>query len=189
MKWTGERVVAWDMHDSVHTYQEHLIRYVFALQYCARKRVLDAACGSGYGSDLIGNVAEAVTGVDISVEALEYARAEYVKPSFEYMDLEQPDFSGFQVDVVLSFETIEHLADPHPFLRSVRSAVGKGGIFIWSIPRMMPSDYHKVVYDFKEATELISGYFPKTLYLRQDKDGVSVFAPDYGPYFLGVSRA
>lgn len=188
MRWTGERVVADDMRDAVVAYQEHLMRYVFALQYCSRKRVLDAACGTGYGSELIGTVADFVRGVDISSEALIYAQDHYQRPVFEQMDLEQPASASARYDVILSFETIEHLSDPHPFLQFVRNSLEYDGTFIWSIPKSLPNEFHKHVYDFQQAVDLITRHFPKTLFLRQDKDGVSQFAPEYGPYFFGVSR-
>lgn len=188
MKWTGERVVPDDMHTSVITYQEHLIRYVFALQYCVGKRVLDASCGAGYGSDLLSAVAEIVVGVDVSDEALRYARARYARPAFVRMDLESPALADDAFDTVVSFETIEHLEDPDRFLGAVRRSLTHGGIFIWSIPRMIDNDYHRHLYEFCAASKLISRHFPNTLFLRQDRNGVTPTTPHHGPYFLGVSR-
>ena len=73
MQFTGERVVPNDMHESSVVYSEHIIRYALALKYCSMNSVLDVACGTGYGTDLLGHVSRKVTGGDIDVESLEYA--------------------------------------------------------------------------------------------------------------------
>src|SRR5204863_6385381 len=87
--------------------QEHLARYRFAKER-ARGRVLDVACGTGYGTEMLGAV-----GVDLSLEALRYARrhpAPYVAADAGRLPF------GCVFDSVVSFETIEHVSDPDRFV-------------------------------------------------------------------------
>ena len=101
------------------TLAEHLARYNFALPYCKNKSVLDAACGSGYGSKKIAVEGEAlsVVGVDVDPEAVQYARDEYCVNA-EVYDLES-EFPKGNYEVIVSFETIEHLENPDFFLSQV----------------------------------------------------------------------
>ena len=72
MKYTGERVIPELMKDKVKIYQHHLSRYIFALPYARDRKVLDASCGSGYGTDLLYDVANDILGIDVSKEAIDY---------------------------------------------------------------------------------------------------------------------
>src|SRR5262249_14419746 len=89
----------------------HLKRYLFAQPYCTRNVVLDAACGTGYGSAELARVATRVVGVDVDEQAIEYARSRYVADNveFEAMDVAALDFDDASFDVVVAFEAIEHV--------------------------------------------------------------------------------
>src|ERR1700722_8417852 len=110
----GERMVP-ESADTL-TFWEHIYRYGFALHYVPGKRVLDIACGEGYGAASLQKAGAAqVIGVDVSESACSHARGKYGIDarvgSAEKIPL--PDKS---VDVVVSFETIEHVRDPGRFL-------------------------------------------------------------------------
>ena len=92
----------------------HLKRYEFARPYCVGKRVLDAGCGVGYGSAFLGEAARSVVGVDVSAEAIEYARTRYGGRNVEFAvgDLQQLERGDAEFDAIVAFEVIEHL--PHP---------------------------------------------------------------------------
>ena len=124
----------------IASYEEHIQRYTFALEYCRGKRVLDAGCGTGYGSYfLAANGAKSVLAVDISDEALNEAGQNYRLPNLRYerMDVEilgdNPALRG-QFDVVVNFENLEHLPHPEKLVSGVAAILQSGGILITSTP-------------------------------------------------------
>ena len=94
-------------------YYEHLHRYIIAETACAGKRVLDLACGEGYGAAILARRAATVVGIDIDSESIIHARRRYYLTNLRFVigsatDVPLPDAS---IDVITSFETIEHLAE------------------------------------------------------------------------------
>ena len=154
LQWTGERCVPAHMSGGIKVYQHHLARYNFALMYARKKNVLDASCGCGFGTNILFDVSESIIGVDISHEAIDYARERY-NGIFEVFDLEK-DFPEGKFDMVISFETIEHLEDPRTFLSNIRKS-SKG--FFFSIPINDSSQFHKVVYSVEDVKNLIKDNF------------------------------
>jgi|GEM_PF-2733323 ubiquinone/menaquinone biosynthesis C-methylase UbiE len=126
-------------------YLEHVGRYEFASQSAQGKDVLDAACGTGYGAPvLVAAGAKSYRGLDISAEAIGIAESRYKvssKISFMLGDASRLDGIGDgTIDLVASFETIEHLADPRRFLASVRRVLVPGGTLIVSTPNRAVRD-------------------------------------------------
>lgn len=114
----------------------HIGRYETAAPYVSGKKVLDIACGSGYGSRILGLAgAIAVVGVDVCPETVEYARKSYQTPgvTFTCADAEQFEWPE-PFDVIVSFETIEHLQHPCQFLERIRSLLVADGVFLLSVP-------------------------------------------------------
>jgi 2-polyprenyl-3-methyl-5-hydroxy-6-metoxy-1,4-benzoquinol methylase len=72
LEWTGERYLPW-LEEAAIGY-EHLHRYAYATQFVQNKRVLDLACGEGYGSCFLAKTAESVVGIDIDERAIKHAR-------------------------------------------------------------------------------------------------------------------
>lgn len=177
LKFTGERVVLEDMNENDPTVLEHLARYKFALPFCKNKKCLDAACGTGYGTKMI--LAE---GVDVSLEAVEYAVTKYcVRADFYDLELGLPDDRW---DVVTSFETIEHLDNPNAFLSDCANYSSQ---FIFSIPLNNPSAFHKKVYTLDEAKKLIQKYFKNVVWFEQIGSEIIGLQSKYPVFLLGVA--
>lgn len=118
----GERQVAPTI-DGIR--RDHVARYEWAAAMIGSdKTVADAACGVGYGSQILVQAGNAVGAYDSDAEALGYAAKHYPGPTYWQRDLENPqhgeDMRGY--DAAVCFETIEHLHDPAPLLRQLRQA-------------------------------------------------------------------
>lgn len=116
---------------------EHLHRYAFASDFVLNKTVLDIACGEGYGSSLMATTAKRVVGVDISEEVISQAKMKYAhQPNLEFRYgscLSIPSEPKI-FDVVVSFETIEHLAEHERMLDEILSVMKVDGVLIISTP-------------------------------------------------------
>ena len=184
MKFTGERVVPKDMPTTSRTLAEHLERYNFVLPYVKNRSVLDAACGSGYGSKIIKVLggARSVFGVDVDLETVQYARGEYQVEASTY-DLES-QFPNGDYEVIVSFETIEHLENPDFFLSQCALHFKK---FIFSIPLDNPSKFHKQVYSLTQARELIQKYFQRVLWYSQTYTEIKQLTNQHPTFLVGVA--
>jgi SAM-dependent methyltransferase len=118
--------------------QIHVVRYEFASRFVCGMNVLDVATGIGYGAHLLATVGKSasVTGVDVSEEALSAARERYGHPvlTFRLIAPGTLPFADDAFDVVVSFETVEHTADPGLFLSELRRVLRPGGPLIISTP-------------------------------------------------------
>ena len=130
-------------------FKEHVIRYRFASAYVKNKRVLDMACGTGYGSEMLKNAgALYVRGVDISEEAISFAKQKYSKDGIEFSVGNAEYFNSGCYDAIVSFETIEHVEDYKKVLRNFYTILDPGGILIISTPnRPVTSPQAKNIYD------------------------------------------
>jgi 2-polyprenyl-3-methyl-5-hydroxy-6-metoxy-1,4-benzoquinol methylase len=150
----------------------HLVRYAWACQYIRRgDRVLDIACGMGYGSYLVrrNTAASVVIGADNSPSSIGYAKACFRWPrlGFGRLDAERlvnvkPD----KFDVVLSFETLEHLREPEAFLRDVEKLLRPSGRIVISVPNDWsdetgrdPNPYHFHVYTLDKLERQLVRHF------------------------------
>ena len=134
----GERLNIGEMEKT--TEDEHIARYAYACRFTKEKSVIDAACGTGYGSLMLArNGAREVIGVDISELAIAKAQDKYHHPNVRFLTLNVEELSklGDQIaDVVVSFETIEHVNDDQIFLGEVHRVLKTGGVFIVSTPEI-----------------------------------------------------
>ncbi len=144
----------------------HLARYQFALDYILPQHtVLDAPCGSGYGTALIASRGARVYGVDINEGAIQHAKEFFsiASNSFHISNLE--DLVGLFpksdcLDLIVSFEGIEHLEHPSLFLNEARRLLKPNGSLIISTPRKPHgSPFHIKEYSLKEFEEELSSHF------------------------------
>ncbi len=114
----------------------HMARYRLASRYVVDKRVCDIACGAGYGTYFLSRCARKAVGVDVSQEAIDWATGHFAGPNLEYVraagDAPWPFRDSF--DVVVSLETMEHVAAPELFLRNIYAHLSVGGTLVLSIP-------------------------------------------------------
>src|SRR5580704_8665617 len=103
MEFTGERVIPGQV--DVDLLNEHLARYTFAARLARGKRVLDAGCGTGYGTAELAQAADHVIGIDCAAEAIEFARANYRLPNlaFEQGSCTQLPYPDGSFDLVVAF--------------------------------------------------------------------------------------
>jgi len=135
IEFTGERVVPGKTFPEV--YREHIDRYIFAGEFVKGKYVLDMACGTGYG---IGHVVERgarrAIGADISIQAVQYANHWYGsdKTTFLCSDGARLPFCSDVFDIIMSFETIEHVYEYEMLVSEFHRVLKKGGMLICSTP-------------------------------------------------------
>lgn len=156
---------------------EHLHRYCIARDLCDGLDVLDVASGEGYGAALLAGLSRSVIGVEIDQASVDHAQAQYGNDKLRFLrgdalDLPLPDSS---IDLVISFETLEHLSDQTRFLAEVRRVLRPGGVFVVSTPERMvysaagsdPNPYHVLELTEGEFVTLLSQHFSASKVLRQ----------------------
>ena len=147
----------------------HLKRYEFAARFCKGMVVLDAASGVGYGSGYLADIAKEVIGLDISAEAITYAKEHYQKENtrFEVMDVCSLNFPDRYFDLVCSFETLEHLNEPLKFLAQIKRVLKEDGILIISTPNVKrtvsnpDNPYHKMEFSRKDFNNILRKHFSR----------------------------
>jgi len=134
MPFTGERFTPECVRE---IWYEHWHRYLFARRLVAGKRVLDVACGEGYGSALLSDAAAEVVGVDIDAPSIAHARERYgqrTNLTFETGNAIALDFPPGRFDLVVSFETLEHLSAQEELLAGFARVLTDDGVLIVSSP-------------------------------------------------------
>ena len=134
LEFTGERYVP-ELGGEIRL--EHVHRYAFCRPYVKGKVVVDAACGEGYGTAMLASYAARVVGIDISDQAIQHASSRYGalgNIEFRAADVAKPGLPTASVDVVVSFETIEHLHAQEQMLAEFARILKPEGLLILSSP-------------------------------------------------------
>lgn len=132
---TGERTLP-DVPEENYWYRRHLVVYEWIAERVKGRRVIDMACGEGYGSSVLARSAASVVGVDANPEAHEHARLRYRAPNLRF---ERALVEGFheQADAIVFLQTIEHLQDAGATLEHFRSLVEGSGTVFLSTPNVL----------------------------------------------------
>ncbi len=135
LPFTGERFTPECVREISY---EHWHRYAFAQSLAVGRRVLDAACGEGYGSALMARSAAQVLGVDIGADAVAHARQRYggaANLAFEQGDCTVLDhLPAAAFDLIVSFETLEHVEAQERMLDGFARLLAPGGLLLVSTP-------------------------------------------------------
>jgi 2-polyprenyl-3-methyl-5-hydroxy-6-metoxy-1,4-benzoquinol methylase len=198
VEWTGERIIPKLLKPTNGMLLEHIARYYFATPYI-QGRVLDLACGTGYGCHMVAKerkreVTE-VIGVDIDSETLTYANREYNHQKVTYLqgsatDPQLPAQLGV-FDTILSFETIEHVEDEQTFMENVYQLLKPGGTLVLSSPfgrgrgmqtsepfhvhQLTPEEFEGLFERYSE----VNIYYQRGVTFEKPRDGVR--------YFIGIA--
>jgi len=172
IKEEGERMVP-AFHKGALVYGEHLVRYKSIEPLIKGKTVLDIASGSGYGTYMIAGDAAKVFGVEIDQDSLEYSNKNYSRGNIEYKlgSAEKIPLDDASVDVVVSFETIEHVKNYTVFLKEIRRVIKPGGVAIISTPNdpefSEHNQFHLHEFEYRELKNLLKNYFKNVELLYQ----------------------
>jgi ubiquinone/menaquinone biosynthesis C-methylase UbiE len=133
LEFTGERFTPECVRE---IWYEHMHRYVLAGELLRGRKVLDAACGEGFGAFHLAAGACQVTAVDISPETIQHAAARYRRDnlSFQVADCRALPFADGQFDCIVSFETLEHLEEQAQMLAEFRRVLAGDGFLLISSP-------------------------------------------------------
>lgn len=171
---SGER---WVKGFLLHTTEkQHQDRYEFACNYVKDKNVLDIACGSGFGSYLIATKGDAkyIVGVDLDQNALRYAEHRYGHDRIYHICADATKFtSEKQFDVIVSFETIEHIPNYSDFIENLNGLLNHNGTLIISTPinrkttTELRNPYHVIEWSFDDFHNLWKAKFQiEAIYLQ-----------------------
>jgi 2-polyprenyl-3-methyl-5-hydroxy-6-metoxy-1,4-benzoquinol methylase len=134
---TGERTLP-DVPAENYWYRRHLAVYEWIGARVAGRRVLDMACGEGYGSEVLSRSARAVVGLDANPEAHEHARLRYVRQNLEFERGMVETYGGAgEFDAVVFLQTIEHVQDPVAVLGHFERLLAPGGVAYISTPNLL----------------------------------------------------
>jgi SAM-dependent methyltransferase len=166
---TGERTLP-DVPEENYWYRRHLVIYEWIAARVTGLRVVDMACGEGYGSAVLARSAASVVGVDANPEAHEHARLRYPEPNLSFARelVEEYGESG-SFDAVVFLQTIEHVFNPVEVLEHFRALLAPGGTVYITTPNLLTlappgaekseNPWHIKEYRADEFRALVEGVF------------------------------
>lgn len=186
MEFTGERFIPKKAFGEIEI--EHMQRYYSVLNIIKDKVVLDAACGVGYGTGMMSEHAKFVYGIDIDEEAIAEAQKLYGRENtaFIHSSIEKINLKDHSVDVVVSFETIEHVNHDvqKQFMREIKRILKPDGILIMSTPdKLYYSDlinhrnpFHIKEFYYDEFQLFLNNFFENVHMFKQGFEQLSVLS-------------
>ncbi|HVU16368.1 MAG TPA: methyltransferase domain-containing protein [Candidatus Didemnitutus sp.] len=184
LPWTGERLVPSARGDFV---AEHLHRYALASDLASGCDVLDIACGEGYGAAFLAATARSVVGVDNDPDTISHAERKYPVANLKFLTgrAEKIPLPDRSVDLVVSFETLEHLDDHEAMMREIRRVLRPKGRLLISTPDTLPyqevsgrtNPFHVHELDRAGFESLLARHFKHTAIGLQKSISGSWFVP------------
>lgn len=172
---TGERLVPGKTGGTL--FREHEARYIFASRFVKGMRVLDVACGSGIGTQhLLRAGAHSCIGLDLDRAATDYAKARYKDCIFVQCDATSLCIAEASIDVVVSFETIEHVKEQRAFLLECKRVLRPGGTLVCSTPNRALSrwgeanPFHLKEFNVGEFSDLVGQIFTEVQLYEQSNE-------------------
>lgn len=165
--------------DDLANIERHESRYFFAAQQLASDSVvLDCACGSGYGSNILKDYCARIIGVDIDPQAVDFANSTYFADNLSYLcgDIRELSKTLEPVDTVVSLETLEHVPDPRILMDGFIRVLKPDGKLIISTPvrecsRANPlNSYHVLEFTIDDLKRILLNYFYNVEIRIQDQD-------------------
>ncbi len=168
---TGERTLP-DVPEENYWFRRHLAVYEWIGSRVDGARVIDMACGEGYGSEVLARGARSVLGLDANPDAHEHARLRYTAPGLSFdRGLVETYGSPGAYDAVVFLQTIEHVQDPHAVLEHFRSLLAPGGVAYITTPNLLTlappgaeksgNPWHIKEYRAEEFRALCQSVFPR----------------------------
>jgi len=186
LEFTGERVVPGLVDPNL--FNEHVARYRFAAAFCGGADVLDAGCGTGYGTAQLQG-ARSITAFDIAADAVAYARQNFSRPDVRFLRAacETIPFANASFDLMVAYELIEHLERWPELIAEARRVLRPGGVLLISTPNRKyyaearaeagPNPFHAHEFDFDEFDSALKQVFPHVRMWTQNHNEAIVFAP------------
>jgi 2-polyprenyl-3-methyl-5-hydroxy-6-metoxy-1,4-benzoquinol methylase len=161
---TGERTLP-DVPEENYWFQRHLVVYEWIRRRIGGLRVIDMACGEGYGSDVLSRSAASVVGVDANPEAYEHARARYSRPGLRF-ERNMIQLFAEPADAVVFLQTIEHVQDPGELLEHFKRISDVAYISTPNVLTLAPpgaersgNPWHVHEYRAEEFRALLEGHY------------------------------
>jgi 2-polyprenyl-3-methyl-5-hydroxy-6-metoxy-1,4-benzoquinol methylase len=166
---TGERTLP-DVPEENYWFQRHLVVYEWIARRVAGGKVIDMACGEGYGADALARGAAEVVGVDANPDAHEHARLRYTRPNLRF-ERDLVETFAEPCDAVVFLQTIEHVADADAVLEHFKRLLRPGGRAYISTPNLLTlapagadksdNPWHVKEYRAEEFARLCAGHFDR----------------------------
>jgi 2-polyprenyl-3-methyl-5-hydroxy-6-metoxy-1,4-benzoquinol methylase len=139
----------------------HVSRYLWVKKFVKNKKVLDAGCGSGYGANILSKDARSIMGIDISKNAIEYSKIKYDRTNTIFMvkDMSEEGDIKERFDVIISFDVLEHIKEPHKYLQELTKLLNEDGMLIVGTPNLEVNELYNASWNPFHAKEYTSGEF------------------------------
>lgn len=198
MEFTGERFVPGIEEDELTI--EHMQRYRSVQHIVRGKKVLDIACGEGYGTAILAEEAEEIVGIDIDAIVVQRAGETYKNKNLSYRvgNITAIPFPDQSIDVVVSFETIEHVEEEQQrqFLAEIKRVLKPEGFVVISTPNkaiysdryQYQNQWHKKEFYQEEFKEFLQKEFAYLTFYYQYDEVINVIEREEVSYQASFFR-